>query len=66
MSKKSTVRLFMVPIYINVEDGFDHGITLNGCLSYMSDQFDMVVRYEGIVDCGRQRGSDIPKEFKND
>lgn len=63
MAKKSTVRLFMVPIYIKVEDGFDHGITLAGCLGHMQDNHgDMFVDTERMIDCGQMHGDDIPSE----
>lgn len=65
MSKRN-VRLFMVPIYIEVSPENDHEITLVGALGLMEDQGGGIwADTQNMYDCGRQRGKDAPKVFKS-
>ena len=62
---KSTVRLFMVPVYVKVGEEFDHAVTLAGSLRFMEDHCDpMFVDTDRMIDCGRQRKEDIPERLK--
>jgi len=53
MNKKTT-RCFMVPIYVEVSEGFDHETTLASVLLFMEDQCQGVFTPgDKIIDVGQ-------------